>query len=99
MGDEKAITIIDNNAKALAELLNIGVDLYKARPFAIASGGIFENFGEIFVPHINKYSKVQLRINGLPPVYGACRCALAMSGKEAPNEFQGNFKKSYRCIK
>ena len=52
-GDQKAIEIIDNNAKRLAELLNLGVSVQGAKPRAIASGGIFEHYTDIMIKHIN----------------------------------------------
>ena len=56
---------------------------------------IFEHFEDIMCRHIQKYSNVKLIITGLPPVYGACRNACALSGNEVPEEFYVNFKNSY----
>lgn len=98
-GDKNAISIVDENARALAELLNTATDLYKAKPLAIASGGIFENYGDVLSRHISKYSKVRLTINSLPPVFGACRHALAMAKADPTEEFNKNFEKSYKDVK
>lgn len=94
-GDENAINIIDNNAKALAKLLNAGVDLYGVKATAIASGGVFEHYSDIMLPHIKKYSDVELMIIDLPPILGACRYACFMSGREMHTRFIENFKISY----
>ena len=98
-GDETAKEIIDRNAKALAELLNAGVKLYGANPLAIASGGLFEHYGDIMTAHIEKYSNVDLKINELPPIYGACRSACLMERCTLVDEFYENFKKTYGGIK
>lgn len=95
IGDEMAAAIIDKNALALAELLNRGVELYGAKPFAIASGGIFEHYGDIICPAIKKYSGVTLKVNKLPPVYGACRRACELEKKEISDNFYLNFEKTY----
>ena len=94
-GDEKAARIIDVNAQALAELLNVGVDIYGAKPEAIANGGIFTLHSDIMSNHMSKYSNVKLLISDLPPIYGACKTAYAMNGAELPTEFYQNFKRSY----
>jgi N-acetylglucosamine kinase-like BadF-type ATPase len=97
-GDSQAKEIIDRNAKALAELLNAGVRLYGAKPLAIASGGLFEHYGEIITEYIGKYSNVNLKISELPPIYGACRNACLMDGCKPIDEFYENFKKTYGGI-
>lgn len=94
-GDENAASIIDNNAKALADLLNAGVNIYGAKPLAIASGGIFEHYSDIMIPHIKKYSNVGLLIIDLPPILGACRYACSMAGRDISETFTKNFKISY----
>ncbi len=99
MGDEKAIRIIDNNAKALADMLNAGVNLYGAKPIAIASGGLFEHYTDIMTDHIEKYSKVKLNVIDLPPIYGACKNACAAADHEISREFYENFKRTYGGMK
>lgn len=94
-GDENAVSIIDNNAKTLADLLNAGVNIYGAKPIAIASGGIFEHYSDIMVPHMKKYSNVDLIIIDLPPILGACRYACSMAGRDISESFTKNFKISY----
>ena len=98
-GDSQAKEIIDRNAKALADLLNAGVKLYGAKPLAIASGGLFEHYGEIITEHIEKYSDVNLKTSDLPPIYGACRSACRMEGCKLADTFYENFKKTYGGIK
>ena len=93
-GDEAAIRIIDDNARVLAMLLNDGVSLYSAKPLAIASGGLFE-YGDIMLSHIAKYTDVKLKTIELPPIYGACKRACAMSEGAVPEDFFDNFKRSY----
>lgn len=95
MEDEGAKSIIEQNTKALAEHLNAGVELYNANPIAIASGGLFEHFGDIMIQNMNKYTDVEIRMVDLPPIYGACRQACKMSGVKVTNEFYQNFKNTY----
>ena len=94
-GDEKAMEIIDRTANALADLLNAGVRLYGAKPVAIASGGIFEHYGDILTGYIEKYSNVDLRMSNLPPIYGACKSACLMEMGQTVDEFYENFKRTY----
>ena len=93
-GDATAIDIVDKSAKALAELLNLGVERCGVNGTALARGGIFEHNSEIMLKHIAKYTDVKLKVVGLPPIYGAARLARAMDG-EIPEEFCRNFEKSY----
>ncbi|MBR6680271.1 MAG: XRE family transcriptional regulator [Clostridia bacterium] len=94
-GDENAVSIIDNNARSLANLLDAGVNIYGVKPIAIASGGIFEHYSDIMIPHIKKYSNVELLIIDLPPILGACRYACSMAGHDISESFTTNFKISY----
>ena len=93
--DSAAIEIIDKNAKALADLLNTGVGLYGAQPRSIASGGIFERYRDIMLPHIRKYTTVEILFTGLSPVYGACRSACSLVGIKTDEGFLDNFRKTY----
>ena len=95
IGDRKAIKIIDDTAKALAELLNAGIKVHGARPRAIASGGIFEHYSDIIKHHIKKYTETELLITGLPPVFGACRMACILANKEPCTDFTSNFRNTY----
>ena len=97
-GDKKAEQIILQSAQALAELLNAGVKLYGVSPVAVASGGIFEHYGNIMTELIGRYSNVKLLINTLPPIYGACKTASAISDCEISEDFHENFKKTYGGI-
>jgi len=94
-GDTKAVQIIDNHAKALAELLNSAVMLYGARPIATVSGGLFEHHPDIMIKHIQTYSTVKLMTSELPPVYGACRKACKAVACRMSDNFFENFKKTY----
>ena len=94
-GDENAVSIIDNNARSLANLLDAGVNIYGVKPIAIASGGIFEHYADIMISHIKKYSNVELLIIDLPPILGACRYACSMAGRDISESFTKNFKISY----
>ena len=98
-GDENAISIIDANAKALAHNLNEGILLYSAKPTAVASGGIFEHYSDIMLPHLEKYTQAKLLIPGLPPVYGACRRACIIGENKLNADFLSNFKKTYGDVK
>lgn len=98
-GDEAAIKIIDQNAKALAELLNTGKRVYKTNSIAVASGGLFEHYPDIMAKHISKYTDVKLVISELPPIYGAVRQALGLAEAMPQSEFYDNFKRTYGEIK
>ena len=95
LGDRGAVGIIDSNAKALAELLNAGVEIYGARQVSIVSGGIFEHHKDIMTEHVKKYSEVSLVAVELPPIYGACRIACKSGGVKIGDEFYDNFKRTY----
>lgn len=97
-GDSNAEAIIDRNARALAELLNRGVELYGVKPIAMASGGIFEHHGDVMLEKIAKYSDVKITVNELPPVYGACKKAIRLADIVTDGQFYDNFKNSYRGI-
>ena len=94
-GDPIAVQIVDRSAKALADLLNTGVEQYHARAVAVASGGLFEHYPHILMKHIRSYTSVQLITSDLPPIYGACRKACYMASHKLPDNFYENFKKTY----
>lgn len=98
LGDEQAIEIVDRNAKRLGELLTIGIEKYRARPRAVASGGIFEHYADVLLPHLKKYTNATIVISDLPPIYGACRQAHKLLGTEIPESFHDNFKTSNKGI-
>ena len=98
-GDAAAVTIIEKNTERLAELLNIGIDQYGARPRAVAGGGIFEHYWDIMTENIGKRTETELVSVGLPQIYGACRRALTAICESVPEEFYDNFKNSYRGAK
>lgn len=95
LGDQKAISIIDRNMCRLAELLSHGAEHYSRTKLAVAGGGIFEHYADVVIPHINKYTDVQIRPCALPPIFGACRRSVQLSGKEVSQSFEENFKKTY----
>ncbi len=94
-GDSKAVRLIDETAKRLGTLLNIGIEEYGAHPRAVAGGGMFEHHREIMSAHLAKYTETELVLLGVPPVYGACRKALSLSGESAPETFYQSFQSSY----
>ena len=94
-GDKDAFQIIDENAKALAELLNKAVNIYKVKPVAVASGGLFEHYSDILLNHIKRYSEVKLMVSDLPPVYGAAKKACEHLSLEESDNYYQNFKKTY----
>ena len=100
-GDENAEMIIDKSARALAYLIELGVKSYGAKPAALANGGLFEHHGDVMTSLISRYSNVKVTVNGLPPIYGACRRACTMAGADVGDKerFYENFKKSYEEIK
>lgn len=97
--DEKAIEIIDKNAKRLAELLNSAVKQYNVLPRAVAGGGMFEHYGDIMLEHMSKYTDVKVVIPNCAPIYGACRRARKLADDTVPSEFQQNFTESYKEIR
>ena len=98
-GDSEAEMIIDESAEGLAELLDIGVRVHNAKPRALASGGLFEHYPDIMTEHIKRYTDVELILPELPPVYGAARTALGMTGREMSDTFCESFKRTYRSKK
>ena len=95
-GDSHAIQIIDQNTQRLAELLNTGVKLYGASPIANASGGLFQHYSDIMLPHMAQHTAVKLLVSDLPPIYGACRKACMLADRQTSDSFQQNFNKSYQ---
>jgi hypothetical protein len=93
------VRIVDGNARALAELLNTGSRLYGAKPFAVASGGLFEHYADIMTAHIERYSQVKLTVGEMPPVYGACRNACMAASCQMAEGFSANFQKTYGDLK
>lgn len=97
-GDDTAEQIVDRNAKALAELLNLGTERCGARPVAVAGGGLFEHYADVMTAHIGKYSNVKLALIDLPPIYGACKGACTASMGNVTDAFYENFKRTYGGI-
>lgn len=93
-GDARAIEIIDRNAKRLGELLNMGITKHYARPRVIASGGMFEHYADVLMPHLASYTDATVLICDLPPIYGACRQARKLFDDQIPEDFHENFKAS-----
>ena len=102
LGDKNAIDIIDKNALRLAELLNSARKLYGAAPCTVAGGSVFWQYGDIIIPHINKYTETEIKMYSLPPVYGACLMSSGMIGnqdiREDDGAFYRNFTESYKRI-
>ena len=95
-GDKGAEKIIDDCAKRLAELLELGRNSHGAFPRAVAGGGIFEHYGSVIIPYIKKYTDVEIVVPPFSQIYGACRAARKMEDGKIPTEFEENFKKSYK---
>ena len=96
--DKKAISIIDDSAKRLAELLNCAVATYGVSPRAISGGGMFEHYSEIMLKHMSKYTDVEIIVPKCPPIYGACRQSRKLIDNNVPSEFCQNFFKSYMGV-
>lgn len=92
--DKYAIKIIDNTAKALAELLETAKRRYKTGNIAIASGGLFQHHEEIMKEHISRYTKIKLETCELAPICGACKNACTVASVKISDVFYENFKKS-----
>ncbi len=97
--DPKAVAIVDENARRLAELLKLGVNTHGATPRAIASGGIFEHHWDVMLPHIAKYTDTEIVLCKLPPIFGACRQAYKLLAEQTPDNFYKNFDKTYKGAK
>lgn len=95
-GDPVAAEILEKNAARLAELLDKAVALYGVPPKAIAGGGVFENYEALYRPLIEKHCGVTLCRMEVPPVYGACRTALKLSGGVPAEDFAERFEKTYK---
>ena len=98
-GDADARRIVDDSARALAKLLNLGVSLYGAGAVAVASGGLFEHHKEVMIDTIARYSDVKIVTSGLPPIYGACRLACLEACDELVESFYENFARTYKEVK
>ena len=94
-GDEIAAHILDENARALAELWNTGASLYGEGGLAVASGGLFEHHADILAPLVERHSRVKLTVCTLPPVYGACRTACRNASCQMKEDFFTTFQKTY----
>ena len=94
-GDADALGIIEENARALANLLNEGVRIYGASPVAVASGGVLEHNTEIMLSLMHKYTDTEIIVSDLPPIYGATRRAVSEIS-DAGIEFYSEFKRTYK---
>ena len=94
-GDSEALSVIEKNTARLADLLNIGIKQYGARPRAVAGGGVFEHYLDIMTENIGKHTETELISVGLPQIYGACRRALLGIADSIPEDFYDNFKNTY----
>ena len=97
--DPKAMAIVEENARRLAELLNIAVKTHSATPRAIASGGIFEHHWDVMLPNIAKYTDTEIVLCNLPPIFGACRQAYKLVAEQTPDDFYKNFNETYKGAK
>ena len=93
--DPTATAIIEKSAQRIGQLLNMGVSLYNVRPYAVAGGGLFKHQADVFLPLVQKYTDVNLKVYDLPPVYGACRQSILRAGGEITPDFQETFKNTY----
>lgn len=94
-GDDVAKEIVERSAKRIAELLESGATLYGARRCAVAGGGLFEHYADVFLPAIGHYTDTEITVCTLPPVFGACRQSLKNAGIVIAEDFEHNFKTSY----
>ena len=94
-GDNDSIETIEKTATRLAELLNLGVNKYGARPVAVVGGGLISHYEDLLLPRIRAHTAVELHRFDLPPVLGACRVAWRMLNGKCHEGFYENFKNSY----
>lgn len=94
-GDEIADKIINNNTDRLAMLINKATE-FSGNNNIVACGGLFEHFGEILFPILEKKCpQTKFIMPDLPPVYGACKECLNRFNITPSNNFHDNFYKEY----
>jgi len=102
-GDSDASAILEKTAARLGQLLEQGIRLCGAAPSAVAGGGIFQQYADVLLPMIHKYTDTEITVCsgpfgwGLPPVCGACRLSLAALAP-VPEQFRQNFKSTYEVF-
>lgn len=89
-GDKVALEILDNNAKYVAELLNIANNKYGTGKKIIAVGGIIENY-PIYSQLIKKYYESNIVVTKKPIILGAAKLCYKQYSKEMKKEFEINF--------
>jgi len=96
-GDEVAAAIIDENAKALSEVINYASCRHKIRK-VILSGGIITN-ENAFAEAVKKYLDKNIRciITEKPQIYGACVLAAQLCECDS-GELRNNLINDYRRI-
>ncbi len=97
--DTKAICIIEKNAESLARLLNIALERFGVSPRTVVGGGLFEHHFDIMKKHMANHTAAELISVGVPPIYGACRLAVALGGEKEADGFYDSFKETYERIK
>ena len=95
MKDPRAIEIIEETARRLAELLNIAVKRYGVSPRAVAGGGLFEHYGEILIGEMSKYTDAKIIVPSHSPIFGACVAARRLYDGNLPSEFWQSLEASY----
>jgi len=98
LNDKVATQIINDNAKRIADLLEIGFNKYNVERKVIASGGIVENYKEPFLSIISKMINVEFVFPKLPQIFGACRNSIRMTN-DIDTNFDKTFIKTYKNLK
>ena len=93
-GDPSALAILERNAGYIAKLLRAATGRYGGDIEFIADGGLMRH--EPFRRMISQRAGVALRLQELPPVFGACIEALRLSGTEPTDAWRNHFRDTYR---
>ena len=95
-GDDCAKQILQENAKRLALLIQTAVERHGKPSQVVAAGHFLKE--EAFRRLVQKAAGVELTVQELPPVYGACVEALRFQNITVTDEFHQNFQESYRML-
>ena len=93
-GDKTSIDILKNNAKRLAQLINLAKEKHGAPDEFVCSGGFFKN--AYFRELVQESANIKLFAPDTQPVYGACIECIRLNNIQPDIQFKNNFLESYR---
>ncbi len=96
-GDAAAEAILDRELRDAMHELNTARRLCGTGPRVAAAGGVLKHNRELLLPLMRKYAlpDTEFIFPALPPVFGACRRALALLGIPADDAFAAAFGRTY----